>query len=157
MNVQEIFFICLLCGILLICAEIFVPGGVLGAVGALALIGAMVTGFMAFEHGLLVAMGIIILAGVAIVLWIKYFPKSRIGRSMTANVDLGDAEATEEGLTELVGLEGEAMSDLRPAGYARFNGRRIDVVTQGNMLSKGERVKVVEVEGNRVVVRKVMV
>ena len=49
--------------------------------------------------------------------------------------------------------EGHAESPLRPAGYAIINGRQVDVVTEGNMIEKGEKLKVVKVEGSRVVVR----
>jgi membrane-bound serine protease (ClpP class) len=141
---------------MLIGAEIFVPGGVLGVFGALALIGAMITGFFAFPgYGPHVATAIIFGLGVVLVLWIKIFPKTRIGRSMTVEMDLGEAKGTEEGLETLLDKVGDARSDLRPGGFAIIDGRRIDVVTQGEMISKGARVRVVEVEGNRVVVSKV--
>jgi membrane-bound serine protease (ClpP class) len=46
---------------------------------------------------------------------------------------------------------------LRPAGVALVNGRRVDVVTEGGLIAAGARVKVVAIEGNRVVVRRVQV
>lgn len=157
MTPVEMFFICLILGLLLLCAEIFVPGGILGAFGALALVGAIIFGFVAFkEYGYLIALGIVLGTGGVIAAWVKYFPKSRLGRSMIVTEDIGgDVEATEPGLDELAGKEGEALSDLRPGGFARLDGRRVDVVTQGGMISKGARVRVVEVEGNRVVVAEV--
>lgn len=59
------------------------------------------------------------------------------------------------GAEPLVGLgdAGTALTRLRPAGKAIFNGRRVDVVTQGQMLDEGCPVEVVDVSGNRVVVR----
>ena len=53
----------------------------------------------------------------------------------------------------LVGKHGVALSDLRPAGVARVDGHRIDVVTQGEWLSAGDPVTVVSDEGYRRVVR----
>jgi membrane-bound ClpP family serine protease len=44
------------------------------------------------------------------------------------------------------------VSPLRPAGFARIENRRIDVVTRGELLDDGCPVRVVEVHGNRVVV-----
>jgi membrane-bound serine protease (ClpP class) len=41
---------------------------------------------------------------------------------------------------------------LRPAGFATFDKKRVDVVTQGEMIAKGERVRVVDVKGNRIIV-----
>ncbi|MFC1497632.1 NfeD family protein [Verrucomicrobiota bacterium] len=152
----QLFAILLISGLMLLGSEIFVPGGILGAIGGLALLGAAITGFFAFPgYGVHISIGIIFLAGVAIALWIKLFPKSSIGKSMTVSTNLATSKGTEEGLKELLGQEGEASSDLRPGGFALINGHRVDVVTQGGMISKGKKIKVIEIEGNRVVVKKV--
>ena len=56
---------------------------------------------------------------------------------------------------DLLGKEGVAVSFLRPAGKAMIGGQLADVVTEGDLIPKDSRVKVVKVEGNRVVVTKV--
>ncbi|MBN2211292.1 MAG: hypothetical protein JW709_07835 [Sedimentisphaerales bacterium] len=53
------------------------------------------------------------------------------------------------------GQRGKALSQLRPAGRAMINGRRVDVVTQGSMIEADVEIIVVAVEGNRVVVKPV--
>jgi len=149
----EVFAVLLITGLVLVGAEIFVPGGVLGAIGGLSLLGACAAGFKAFPgYGGYVATAIVVLTGLAVALWIRLFPRTRIGRKMTLSGDLQSAKATEDGLNALAGKNGEALSDLRPAGFAMFDGQRVDVVTQGGMIRKGEPVRVVQVEGNRVVV-----
>lgn len=151
---MQVFVMLLASGLVLLGAEVFVPGGVLGLIGGLALVGAGVAGFYAFPgYGVPVALGIVALAGVALAVWIKYFPRSPLGRKMTVERNLREAKATEEGLDALVGKAGEALSELRPGGFARIEGRRVDVVTQGGMIEQGARVVVAEVHGNRVVVR----
>ena len=50
---------------------------------------------------------------------------------------------------------GVATSDLRPSGLALFGDRRVDVVSQGDFISAGTRVRVIEVSGNRVMVESV--
>jgi membrane-bound serine protease (ClpP class) len=55
---------------------------------------------------------------------------------------------------DLEGLEGVTLTPLRPAGSARIGERRIDVVSEGEFIAAGVPVKVVLVEGSRVVVRK---
>lgn len=52
-----------------------------------------------------------------------------------------------------VGQIGLAECDLRPTGIARFGDARVDVVSEGGYVSKGTRVRVLEVEGARIVVR----
>jgi membrane-bound serine protease (ClpP class) len=51
-----------------------------------------------------------------------------------------------------VGEEGAAITHLRPAGTARFGDRRIDVVSDGAFVPPGATIRVVRVEGIRVVV-----
>lgn len=49
--------------------------------------------------------------------------------------------------------EGVALTPLRPAGTAEVDGHRLDVVTGGEFINPGARIKVVKVEGTRVIVR----
>ena len=55
----------------------------------------------------------------------------------------------------LVGRTGKTVTDLRPAVTAWIEGRPVDVVAEGVFLKKGEMVRVIAVEGMRVVVRRV--
>ena len=73
-------------------------------------------------------------------------------------ITLGKVESTDEGFTsaetssELVGAHGVTLSDLRPAGKAEINNRRIDVVTEGDYIGKDIDIVVIEVRGSRIVV-----
>ena len=53
----------------------------------------------------------------------------------------------------LVGEQGTAMSILRPAGKAEIAGRFLDVVSEGPYIQQGAQIEVIEVSGNRIVVR----
>ena len=144
----------LVAGILMIGAEVFVPGGILGALGAAVLIGAVAIAFaISPVFGLYIAGGVIILAGIGVMAWIKFFPRLPIGRKMTLETD-GKSFKASDSNQELLGQRGVAQSDLRPAGFALLNGRREDVVTEGGMINKGEAVTVILVAGSRIVVQK---
>ena len=54
-----------------------------------------------------------------------------------------------------LGKTGHASSPLRPAGIAEIDGQRVDVVSDGEHVDAGQFVKVIRVDGNRVVVRHV--
>jgi membrane-bound ClpP family serine protease len=54
----------------------------------------------------------------------------------------------------IIGVTGVAVTDLRPSGTARFNGKRYDVVSGGEYIEKASAVVVVSAEGNRIVVKK---
>lgn len=67
-------------------------------------------------------------------------------------------ESSEEGfrsgaLSPDTGARGVAVTQLRPAGKARFGGKTVDVVSRGELVPAGTAVEVAEVSGNRVVVR----
>ena len=82
----------------------------------------------------------------------KFFPESRIAKrfiSQGADGELGVAKP------ELLHCTGVAITPLRPSGAAAFNGERVDVITEGGFIDRGMAVKVMAVEGARVVVREV--
>jgi len=61
---------------------------------------------------------------------------------------------TSVGWEGLIGKEGETQSDLRPSGWVMVNGQRVFVVSEGDFLEKNCKVRILSVDGNRVVVRK---
>jgi membrane-bound serine protease (ClpP class) len=56
---------------------------------------------------------------------------------------------------DLTGREGVALTVLRPSGMALIDGRRFDVVAESAMIERGSAVRVVQVDGTRVVVKKI--
>ncbi len=63
--------------------------------------------------------------------------------------------APRQELEKLLGLQGVAATPLRPAGTALIDGKRVDVVTEGEFIMPGTPVLVVMVEGARVIVNAV--
>ncbi len=110
------------------------------------------------RHGIINFFMIVILLPLAWVLMMsfKVLPKTRFGKAMilAGPTFQGSAAATDPGLGALLHKQGTTLSPLRPAGYARIDGRKIDVVTRGELLDAHVPVVVVEVAGNRVVVAK---
>jgi len=78
--------------------------------------------------------------------------KEKVGGSATDREVHAPDKPTDE---ELMGQEGVAVGDLRPSGVARFGEARVDVVTEGEYVVRDTRVRVIEIKGNRVVVRKI--
>ena len=62
-------------------------------------------------------------------------------------------QAPPQELSALVGHSGQSVSPLRPAGVALIDGKRVDVVTNGEFIQPETEVEVIDVEGRRVVVR----
>lgn len=154
---SQVFVITLIGGLLLIGAEIFLPGGVLGVFAVLCLIVSIIAAFASplftNQQALLMAFGILALSVISMVLWMKLFPKTKAGGKLTLKTDLADAKAQEPGLDELIGKEGVAVTDLKPSGIAMIDNHRIDVITQGEMIDKGKPIFVIDVNANRVIVK----
>jgi membrane-bound serine protease (ClpP class) len=58
-------------------------------------------------------------------------------------------------LNDLLSEEGIALTTLRPSGIANIKGDKIDVISEGEMISKNTRIKVIDVKGNRIIVKPV--
>jgi membrane-bound ClpP family serine protease len=80
----------------------------------------------------------------------------RVSKLLMLNTKTGREEgySSTTATDDLLGLEGITTSLLRPAGTADFQGRKLDVVTDGEYIPKGTRVRIVQVEGFRIVVEK---
>ena len=151
----QTYFLLILSGLVLIGFEFFLPGGILGLIGVAALLFAMAAGFSAFgpAGGMLSALLIVIGTLVFVALWIKYCPKSKLGKLFTLQEDGESFKSMDESSQGLMGQEGTAHTDLRPAGIAMVDGQRLDVVSESGYVEKGTAVKVIKVDGNRVMVR----
>ena len=140
----------LVVGLALLFFEILLPGIVLGAFAILSLIASVVVAYSNTDHGnifLVVTVISLILFAVGFVYW---FPNSYIGRKITSTSTVGDLGIDFSGL---INQTGSAYTVLRPSGKATIGDQRVDVVTEGMMIDKDTPVKVIAVEGSRVVVR----
>ncbi|WP_128896054.1 NfeD family protein [Longirhabdus pacifica] len=142
-------------GILLLLIEIFVPSfGILGASGVISII---VGVMLAAQDPQVAFVSLAIAFGVSLIvaaIVFKYFKHRGIWNKFI----LRNKFTSEEGyrsqpvMTNLIGSEGVALTTLRPAGTAKIEDRRIDVVTRGEFIASNTPIVVIEVEGTRVVV-----
>ena len=158
-------------GVVLLALEIFViPGfGVVGVAGLLAITGALLLAMV--EHwpgtrwpdggqwqGAILRFGIGIGGAVAVgALLARWLPKTVLFQRLELGKTLSAADGYTSSRGEaksLLGTEGVAETVLRPAGKGRFGERLVDVVTEGDFIQKDERIRIVAVEGARVVVTK---
>ncbi len=155
-------------GLVLILLEIFVIPG-FGITGISGIIMVVVSLFLAltgtnlpYVDTNLISLAIIqlsaALTGALFLVFIlaKFLPKT----STFSRLILAEAEKTNKGfvsankISKITGKEGVALTTLRPAGIAEIDGKRIDVVTEGDYIDKGEKVVVKSSEGIKVVVAK---
>ncbi|HWN97381.1 MAG TPA: NfeD family protein, partial [Methylomirabilota bacterium] len=142
----------LVVGAILLVLETFLPGMIAGILGLFCLAAGVIQSFSTFgpKIGSYVLAGVIVGLMLGTVIWVKYFPQTRMARVFTSNRTVGDI-GTER--PELLNQTGAALTPLRPSGTALIGGHRIDVVTEGALIERNTPIKVVAVEGMRVVVR----
>ena len=145
-------------GIGLVLLEFFVPGGIVGVIGTVSILASL---FLATDNVVHMGISILISIGISIfasIIMIRVFGKKM---SLFRKIILTDSTNTQSGYvsnrnrTELLGLEGVTLTTLRPAGTVLIGQERIDVVSEGEYIPKDQKVKVIAVEGARVVVREV--
>ena len=142
----------ILVGAALLLLETVLPGMIAGIVGFGCLVAGVAAAYTNFDartgNFVLLAVAVSLIAGA--LCWFKFFPESRLARLFISRRTVGDI-GTER--PELLHQSGTALTTLRPSGNALINGKRVDVVSEGPFIERGSPVKVVEVEGARVVVR----
>ncbi len=157
-----------LIGLGLILLEVFViPGfGIAGISGILLVIASLflsLVGADPFIDMEAVSMAIIqltlalVLSLILIILLAKFLPKTNIFKKFVLSIEEKSSEGFRSHTTskEMIGKNGKAITDLRPSGTAEIDGKRVDVVTDSEYIDKGSEIEVIEVEGIRVVVKKV--
>ncbi len=151
--------ICFLCGIGFLILETFMPG--FGAAGLTGVVLEVVTLVLTWiNHGPMATLGIllIVLATLAIAISTSLRSLSK-GKLRNSKFVLNETESNEAGyravedLQVFVGKEGTATSVLRPTGIADFEGVRLNVSSEGSFIPAGTRVRIISVEGQKILVR----
>jgi membrane-bound serine protease (ClpP class) len=134
--------------------EMFMPGfGVFGISGLLLMIASAVLAVMYIPFGwvfVAAEVAVLILFGYLIFMRIR---KRQLYGKLIMNETLNDEIPTFGDLESLIGKEGRTMSALRPFGEAEFNGKQLEVSSEGAYIEKDVRVRVSAINNNRIIVR----
>lgn len=160
-NVELLLF---LGGLLLIVLEIFViPGfGFAGIAGGLMLTAGLLlsrigpsAGMADIRGALMLLISSFVITFILFLVLLKYLPQARwMGGIVLEARQVHDAgyHADQYEGEELLEKIGVCLTDLRPSGTVEIEGRRLDVITSGDYVDAGCRVRVIELRGNRMVV-----
>jgi membrane-bound serine protease (ClpP class) len=140
-------------GVALLILENFVPGFVVGTLGVIAMVSGVVLTYLNYGfwpgNGVLAVVTLVMVA--CTLFWIRNFHITAAGRYLTHRANIG-ADPRYAEFKALLGKSGTTLTPLHPAGAALIDGKRVDVVTQGELIGIEEAVRVILVEGARVVV-----
>jgi membrane-bound serine protease (ClpP class) len=155
-------------GIILILLEaLVIPGfGIAGILGILLVLGSFVFSLLphldsiSFEEILnsITFVGLsFIFAFVLVIPVIKLVPRTKAFRQLildTSETKQQGFRSTPEFYEQFIGQEGIAVSTLRPTGIGQFDGNRLSVIAEGEFIDPNEKIKIIKVEGYRIIVRK---
>ena len=167
-------FVLFMTGLALVAAEIFIiPGfGIAGITGALFMLYVVGKGFLDFEipwevasdlgyveegmEALAVRIGILLVV-FALATWMvaRRLSTTR-SYGMVAHPPISEAPTRSghsEAVQDRVGRTAIALTDLRPSGFVDMDGQRVDALSEGDMVRKGQTVEVIRDLGTEVVVR----
>jgi membrane-bound ClpP family serine protease len=145
-------------GLLLLAAEIVVPGAVLGIIGGLFLLAGVIVAFQTLEEGrAYVVLLISVVAGlVVLILEFTVLPRTRVVKSLSMTQTVtGRAQAIDVATASAyVGREAVAQTKLAPSGYILVDGRQLEAFSRDGVVESGTRLRVVGVDNFRLIVSK---
>lgn len=157
-NILTISIICFAVGFILMMIEMFHPGfGLPGFIGGILLILGIVLSAKTIVQALIMLIVILCILGIALTIVLKSFSNGKFSKSLV----LEDMQKRDKGyisvedLNYFLGKEGVATTVLRPSGIVNFDGIKLDVVSEGEFIQPGSKVKIIKVEGRRIVVKKI--
>lgn len=145
-------------GVIFIIIEILTPTiGLLAGIGVVAILYSLILA-MGGDINAIFMMAISLIVSIIIfAIIIKKLPSSKLWKKII----LTNTSSSEQGYVSSVDYsrylhkEGIALTELRPSGSVKIDDDVLDVVSEGSYISKGEKIRVVKIEGMRIIVRKI--
>ena len=145
-------------GLILLIIEAIVPGfGLPGISGIILVLAGTILAMGTVTSALLSLSIAIIITAIITIILVKFGHKSQ----KMGNLILSTSQKDEEGYLstisreEYLGKTGISISELRPSGVIEIDGKRLDALSEGVFIPKESEIKVVRVEGSKIIVRRV--
>ena len=150
--------ILLIAGLCILALELFVPSaGMLGIIAGCMIIVSVVMAFLTgWYTGMFFLLAALVLVPVMLVLMIKIWPHTPIGKRLLADDEtLTDVLPQGEyyDRSDLTGKRGVAKTMMLPSGQVVIDGEKYDAISDGFPIEAGDQVKVVAIKENRIYVQ----
>ncbi|MHB8126301.1 MAG: NfeD family protein [Desulfitobacteriaceae bacterium] len=154
----EIIITLFIFGIILLALELFVvPGfGVSGILGIASLVVGIIYVSDTWYEAVFFSFGTLVILGILVYISFRFKATKKMWQKLSLNTRQSNKtgySAPKPNYEDYIGRQGTALTQLRPAGTAEFQGERVDVVTEGGFIKAGTQVIVIAVEGVRIIVR----
>lgn len=145
-------------GLILLVIEAIIPGFGLPGISGIILILIGIVLSMGTVTSAIISLSIAIIITIFItILLVKYGHKSTLFNNIILNTSQQDEERyiSTNVYDQYFGKTGRAVTGLRPSGTIEIDGQRLDAISQGEFIPKGTNIKVVKVEGSKIIVRRI--
>ncbi|NLP45511.1 MAG: hypothetical protein GX347_00505 [Epulopiscium sp.] len=143
----------LIVGIFLLTVEIFIPGfGIFGTLGVVSIIIGIVLTAQTVLQGILMFLIIAIFLTVIFSIIIRWATQKQFYHSLILRDTLQKEKPEYNDIEYFIGKVGRTVTPLRPSGSVDFNGVRLDVLSNGSFIPTNQKVIVVSVSENKIVV-----
>lgn len=142
-------------GVVLMVVEMHIPGfGVAGVSALIAFALAIILAADTLMKGLVFTGVVLLTVAVIVVVFLVLLSRGKLSSKFILKAENSGAEgfSSSEDRRALIGRDGSAQTTLRPAGRALIDGKVYDVVSGGDFIPAGTPIRVLEVNGSRVVV-----
>lgn len=145
----------LIAGFVLAGIEMAVPGfGLPGISGIISLVLGIIFTADTVSEGIIMAIIVIVILGIMLAVAMALLGSKKMKSPMVLREDVKGEQGFLESsdLEYLVGKEGVAATDLRPAGKGNFDGIEFDILSGGSYIKKGQSIKISKVKDNKLIV-----
>lgn len=146
----------LLIGIVLIGIEFYMPGfGLPGICGIICAVAGIILTGKTTSGRIIVGVITIVIVAIMLVISIMVFNSKKVKSPIKLDTDLQGKNLfiEETDMEYLIGKKGVAITDLRPTGKGKFDGVKLDVLSQGDFITKGSPLEIKEIKNNKIFVR----
>jgi len=146
--------ILLIAGFILVGIELLVPGfGAPGITGIICLMGGILCTARDIEEGLTITVIVVVVLAVMVTIAMTLFKRVKTPFILDTEIKAEKGYINAADLEYLVGKEGTAITDLRPAGKCDIEGVEFDVRTEGRYIERGGKVRISRIHEHMIIVK----
>ena len=146
----------LIAGFVLVGTEMVLPGfGTPGITGGICLVAGIFLTADSVETGLTITLIVAVILALMFTVILALFHMKKIKSPIVLQEELKAEKGylSTSDLEYLVGKEGIAATDLRPAGKCDIEGIIFDVRSEGKYIAKGQKVRIIRIQGNTLIIK----
>ena len=144
-------------GFILVGIEMVVPGfGAPGISGIVCLIGGIILTAKNIEEGLTITVVVVVILAVMMTVVMVFLKHVKSPIILDTEIKSTQGYISVSDMEYLVGKEGMAVTDLRPAGKCDIEGVEFDVRTEGRYIMRGNKVIISRIHENMIMVKEIL-